>query len=269
MGVCAIHSYHKTTPNGTHTAYLFPYICEPDARRSCGWLLHYFVYFRLGTGSLLCQYEPTKIALPVDVDQSSIAGLSCGACHTVLWTDDGACYGFGSNSHSQLPLSTDESQNIENQVSISHGYMDIYDRIQKYCLWFSCLGYTEVGPTRWSFLNPQIYSSNVYEIWECLCTTGDIETEKFSCTMPWCHEHRLSISFISDLLVVLCSRFSKYAVDNTFQQPSPKVSLLCCSALNRSDVFINSTIYRNLPRFRKQGYLSESKFTIRFFTVDL
>lgn len=183
MGVCAIHSYHKTTPNGTHTAYLFPYKCEPDAHRSCGWLLHYFVYFRLGTGSLLCQYEPTKIALPVDVDQSSIAGLSCGACHTVLWTDDGACYGFGSNSHSQLPLSTDESQNIENQVYISHGYMDIYDRIQKYCLWFSRLGYTEVGPTRWSFLNPQIYSSNVYEIWECLCTTGDIETEKFSCTI--------------------------------------------------------------------------------------
>lgn len=72
---------------------------------------------RLGTGALESQYEPTKISIPIDIEQTPITGVACGARHTVLWTSDGLCYGFGSNTYYQLPIKTDESHHVENQVS--------------------------------------------------------------------------------------------------------------------------------------------------------
>ncbi|KAF6034089.1 HERC1 [Bugula neritina] len=43
---------------------------------------------QLGTGDTHCRYQPTCISLPYDESVTSIAGVSCGTRHTIVWTDE-------------------------------------------------------------------------------------------------------------------------------------------------------------------------------------
>jgi len=74
--------------------------------------------FRLGTGALSSESVPREISLRLEDD--SIVGLACGSQHTILWTKEGLCYGFGSNAHSQLPINTNNDGYKQNQVCPCH-----------------------------------------------------------------------------------------------------------------------------------------------------
>ena len=45
-----------------------------------------------------------------------VAGVACGARHTLVWLENGGLFGFGNNSFGQLGFDFREERRIENEV---------------------------------------------------------------------------------------------------------------------------------------------------------
>ena len=68
---------------------------------------------QLGNGTCSTTIKPMLVPLTLD---SKIQGMSCGARHSFIWTNNGYCYSFGNNFNAQLGYNFSKADFKENQV---------------------------------------------------------------------------------------------------------------------------------------------------------
>ncbi|KKL91190.1 hypothetical protein LCGC14_1897170 [marine sediment metagenome] len=103
---------------------------------------------QLGIGNT--QHQETPIELPspnwVDNDKDNrFINIFCGDCHNIGITENGDCYGWGSNWNGQLGL--DDYQNYSTPTRLKEALLSTTkNQVQRY-IWFSCASWHTVTLT--------------------------------------------------------------------------------------------------------------------------